>query len=222
VEGIVEAPSEGTEINLSFVIEGNLLRLNSVALDGRYGRFLLGTAHPRTLVSPSFAGPRPLPDALLRLNDRQSVRIDDPLVTGLGGAGEAIIGFDAWRGRALTINYVAGLVTWQARGTTGPEVTLFRFSDLPAVEVLVNGEPVRAIVDTTSPDTLVLPRGDRPAGRMEARVALAGIEYSALDVALADISRPRIGNRLLSKFLLSIDYGQQQVGLWRDTRVPLE
>ena len=48
-----------------------------------------------------------------------------------------------------------------------------------------------------------------------------GTDFGSIDVRLADVSTPRVGNRLLSKFLVTIDYGQREVGLWRDPRTGL-
>ena len=221
VTGLVEREQERTETNASFVVEDNLLRLNTVTLDGRAGRFLIGSAHPRTVVSSAFAGATPSRHTRIQLNETDSVDVE-PLVADLRGAGEAIIGFDAARGRAMTINYVAGLLTWQDSGTSGGEMTAYRYRDVPEITVTVDGRDLLAVVDTTSPDTLTLPRGNSPAARTTARVEIAGALFPNTDIALAGVSRPLIGNRLLSKFLVSIDYGRQQVLLWRDPRVPIE
>lgn len=221
VSGLVDERAEQSEVNLSFVVENNLLRLNTVRLGDRPGRFYLGTAHPRTVVSPAFAGPAPARRQTLQLNDRHSLEVE-PIVADLGGIGEAIIGFEAWRDHAITINYVSGLVVYQQSGTTGSEVVLFPFHDQPEVTITVNGTTMAAVVDTASPDTLVLPRNGAAPGRMRGRIDIAGSVFPDVDIALADTSRPRLGNRLLSKFLVSIDYGRRQVGLWRDPRVPIE
>jgi hypothetical protein len=34
------------------------------------------------------------------------------------------------------------------------------------------------------------------------------------------VARARVGNRLLSHYLVTIDYGRRMVGLWRDPRIP--
>ena len=89
------------------------------------------------------------------------------------------------------------------------------------IEVSVDGRKVAAIVDTASPDTLVLPRGTAPAGRRAAHVVVGGTDFGNVDVLFADVAQVRAGNRLLSKFLVAIDYGRRQVGLWRDPRTTL-
>ena len=47
---------------------------------------------------------------------------------------------------------------------------------------------------------------------------LAGADLGTLDIRLADVSDARIGNRILSKYLVTIDFGKREVGLWRDPR----
>jgi len=49
-------------------------------------------------------------------------------------------------------------------------------------------------------------------------VQLAGTDFGDVDLLLADVTEPRVGNRILSKFLITIDYGKHEVGLWRDLR----
>ena len=217
----VNEQSERSEVNASFVIERNLLRLNTVTIDGKPGRFFIGSAHPRTLLSNAFAGSTAPRRSKIRLSDGHSVDVE-PLATDLAGVGEAIVGIDAWRSRAISINYVAGILTVQDSGTPSGEMTVFSFRDVPQITVTVNGTAIKAIVDTTSPDTLTLPRAEGRGPRAEARVEIAGVIFPNVDVAFSDTSQPRVGNRLLSKFLVTIDYGRRQVALWRDPRVPIE
>ena len=124
------------------------------------------------------------------------------------------------RRTAVTIDYGKGLVTWQLDGIHPEYMTLYSFQGEPSIMVRVNGEDIAAIVDTASPDTLVLPRRSG-SDRARASVAVAGTDFGDIDIALAETGRPRSGNRLLSKFLVTIDYGRKQVGLWRDPRIPL-
>ena len=136
----------------------------------------------------------------------------------IGGIADGIVGVDIWRNRAISIDYFAGLVTYQKEGIHRELMTVFSYGAEPMVQLSVRGETISAIVDTTSPDTLVLPRNNRSPGRATARITLAGVDFGDVDIRYADVSAPRIGNRLLSKFLISIDYGRRVVGLWRDPR----
>jgi len=204
------------EVNLGFTLEHNLVTLSSVTLDGRPGRFVLGTAAPRSVVDPAFANPRRT--HVLQLTRKETLALPSPHAMSLGGVADAIIGADAWRGRAITINYQNGLVTYQKPGIHSALMTLYRFSNEPMIEITVDGTRRNAIVDTSSPDTLVLP--GTPDARGKVSVQIAGHDFGTVDVKYANVAQARVGNRLLSRFLVTIDYGQRLVGLWRDPRIP--
>lgn len=205
----------GEEVNFAFVLRDNLVELESLRIDNQSGRFLLGTAAPTTVVDPSFPLLRGRTH-LINFASKQSVRIT-PQRLALGGVADAIIGADTWRRAAVTIDYRSGLVTYQKSGIHPSQMTIYRFSGPPTLAVGVDGREVQAVVDTTSPDTLVLPRAT--VGRGTVRVVLASIDFGAVDVQYAPVSQARIGNRLLSRFLVTVDYGQGMVGLWRDPRI---
>lgn len=215
----------GEEVNLVFSLEKNLVVLPSATIDGRPGRFLFGSAEPRTLVDPKFArsgapaAGRSRPQTL-QLNDKTALRMATVDVD-LRGVADAIVGSDVWGAHAVTLDYRTGVLTYQKEGIHPELMTLYAFSNLPMVNVLVDGRSVSAVVDTASPDTLILPRGAAPAGRRMAHVIVGSTDFGPVDIDLADVTTPRIGNRLLSKFLLTIDFGQHRVGLWRDSRIAL-
>ena len=202
------------EVNLAFTLEQNLIELQTVRIDNRPGRFLLGSAAPRTVVDPSFvaAGKHSL-----QISETESLRIS-PAALDLGGVADAIIGSEAWRGRAISIDYRSGLVTYQKEGIHTGYMTIFRYQVEPTINVSVDGTVIGAIVDTTSPDTLVLPA--RSSGRGTVRVIVAGTDFGPIDIRYANVTQARVGNRLLSRFLVTIDYGKRVVGLWRDPRIP--
>jgi hypothetical protein len=215
----------GEEVNLVFSLEKNLIVLPSATIDGRPGRFLFGSAEPRTLVDPKFAGSGAgtairTGRQTLQLNDKTALRMQTVGID-LHGVADAIVGSDVWGAHAVTLDYRAGVLTYQKEGIHPELMTLYAFSNEPMVNVLVDGRSVSAIVDTASPDTLILPRGKEHAGRRMAHVQVGSTDFGNVDVDLADVSTPRIGNRLLSKFLVTIDYGQHRVGLWRDPRTAL-
>ena len=132
---------------------------------------------------------------------------------------EAIIGADAWRSNAITIDYRAGLVTLQKYGIRTDMMTVFTYTNAPMINVIVDGRTIPVAVDTASPDTLTLRSAATTPGRRSAHVQIAGSDFGNIDVQYADVATPRIGNRLLSHFLVSIDYGRRVVGLWRDPRI---
>jgi hypothetical protein len=213
----------GEEVNLSFVIRNNLLFLPSATVDGRPGQFLFGAADARTALDQRFADALPRSarsgERMLQLNEKESLRFN-PVEMDLKKVADGIIGADVWGNRAVSIDYTSGLLTYQKEGIHPELMTIYRFAAAPRVNVLVDGKTIPAIVDTASPDTLTLPRGSAPGGRTHARIQLAGADLGTLDVNLADVSEARIGNRILSKFLVTIDYGKHEVGLWRDPRTP--
>jgi hypothetical protein len=213
----------GEEVNLSFVIRNNLLFLPSATIDGKSGRFLVGVGAARTALDQHFAAGLPRSTAsgehMLQINEKESLRFT-PVEMDLQKVADGIIGADVWGTRAISIDYTSGLLTYQKEGIHPELMTIFRFIAEPRVDVLVDGKTIPAIVDTSSPDTLTLPRGNATAGRTHARIQLAGADLGNLDVKLADVAEARVGNRILSKFLVTIDYGKREVGLWRDPRTP--
>jgi len=210
----------GQEVNLAFVVRNNLLFLTSARVDGRPGRFLFATSDARTALDTRFAAALP-PAAgdgrLLQLTEKEALRFA-PVVLDLKGVADGIIGADVWTNRAVSVDYASGLITYQKEGIHPELMTIFRFAAEPRVTVTVDGKPVEAILDTASPDTLILPLGTAAAGRVRAHVQLAGNDFGDLDIKLADVAAPRVGNRILSKFLITVDYGKKEVGLWRDPR----
>ncbi|HEX7155471.1 MAG TPA: hypothetical protein VF618_28655 [Thermoanaerobaculia bacterium] len=203
------------EVNLAFTMENNLLFLDTVTIDDRPGRYLFASAAPR-----SFIDPRHLPAGTrsLQISERDTLRFS-PTALDLGGVSDALIGADVWGDKAVSVDYRQGMVIYQKRGIFPAYMELYRYQQEPAVMVNVNGRSFPAIVDTTSPDTLVLPRAG-PDTRGMANVSVGGTNFGAIDVRYDDVSGARIGNRLLSKFLVTIDYGKRTVGLWRDARLP--
>ncbi len=113
------------------------------------------------------------------------------------------------------------MLTFQREGMHPELMIVYKFVDEPMINVAVDGRIVSAIVDTTSPDTLILPRTTAASERRTAHIQIADTDFGNVDIRTADVATPRVGNRLLSRFLLSIDYGRHQVGLWRDPRIAL-
>src|SRR5678815_2028132 len=87
----------GSEVNLAFKLERNLIELQSIRIDNREGRFLLGTAAPHTVVDPKFLTERT--NHVLQMG-KQTVRIL-PATTDLRGVADAIVGAEAWGRHAI-------------------------------------------------------------------------------------------------------------------------
>ena len=208
----------GDEVNVAFTTQNNLLFLTNATINGRRGRFFFGSADPRSVVDPrvvqAVGGPQP--SLKLQLGDRVTFPFN-PVSLDLGAAGDALIGADVWGNHVVTIDYRSGLLIYQKSAMQPAYMRTFRYSGGPAVDVSVDGRTIGAIVDTALPDTIVLPRAT--AGRGTAHVAFGGADFGKIDVKYANVAQARVGNRLLSKFLVSIDYGSKTVGLWRDPRI---
>ena len=208
----------GQEVNMSFTVDNNLLYIGGAAIDGRAGRFILGSSQPTSVLDAGFARRIGSPSKhALRLSEKESLPFT-AVVADMRGVGDAIIGADVWRAHAVTIDYRAGLITLQREGIHPDLMTLFNFSGQPTINISVDGKSMAAIVDTTSPDTVVLPG---TAGRRAAKIVVAGTDFGKIDVRSGNVEVARVGNRVLSKFLVSIDYGRRVVGLWRDPRIAL-
>jgi hypothetical protein len=207
----------GQEVNVSFTVENNLLVIRSANIDGRSGRFLVGSAQPSSVLDTRFSQAVGSRSHALRLSEKESLPFAG-VVADLHGAGDAIIGADVWGAHAVTIDYRAGLVTLQREGIHPELMTVFHYMDQPMITIAVDGRTISAVVDTTSPDTVVLPGAN---GRRSARVQVAGTDLGQIDIRSGGVTVARVGNRVLSKFLVSIDYGKHVVGLWRDPRIAL-
>jgi len=208
-----------TEVNVAFTIENNLLFLTTPRIENRPGRFFLGSAAAHSVLDQKFAsaiGPRRA--YAFDFGQKEAIRFT-PVVLNLGGTGDAIVGADVWGNRAVSIDYRKGLLTYQKEGIHPEGMALFHYAADPSITISVDGTDVPAIVDTASPDTVVLPR-PKP-GRGTAHINVAGADFGSIDVGYANISTAHIGNRLLSRFLVTIDYGQHVIGLWRDPRIAL-
>jgi hypothetical protein len=206
----------GAELNLAFTLERNLVELKTTTVDGRYGRFVLATASPVVVVDDGF----PIGNEarhLLQFSERETLQVAVHRAN-LQGVADALIGADAWRhyGNVLVIDYFAGLASLHRAPVDRSGMAFFRYVGEPAIGITVDGRDIDAIIDTSNPDTLILPG---PRGRGSAAVRIAGVDLGTTDVQYADVHRPRIGNRLLANFLVTIDYRRQLTGLWRDPRI---
>lgn len=206
------------ETNLAFTLQNNLVFLNSVAINGRTGRFLFGSATPKTIVD------RRLVEELGGTGHPYSLTVTakenfpfTPLFLELAPAGDAIIGWETLQPNAITLDYRVGLLTLQKEGIYTDLMSVYRFTGSPSIDVEINGTKRRAIVDTTVPDTIVLP--GPPGTRNKAHVVVAGTDFGDIDVKYGAVEQARLGNRLLSKFLISIDYHAGTIGVWRDPRI---
>src|SRR5438067_1874583 len=112
----------GQEVNVAFTFHNNLLFLSSATIDGRPGRFLFGSAERQTVLDPKFAQARAAHS--LQLNERESLHVT-PVILDLHGVGDGIVGADVWDGHAVTIDYRAGLLTYQKEGMHSADMVVY-------------------------------------------------------------------------------------------------
>ena len=214
---------EPTELNVSFRIQNNLLFPDNVTIQGAEGRFAFATADRQTAIDPQFAA-RIAPPAskgyVIRIGQRRQIAFR-ALQVPLHQVADALLGADVFPSTAVSIDYRAQLLSFDKNGIHAEGMIMSAFGDEPTVDIVIAGRRTTGIVDTASPDTLVVPRsllslkGDRAAVDVE----LGGETFGGVDVRVADVHEVRIGNRLLSKFLIWIDYKNHRIGLWRDPRI---
>jgi hypothetical protein len=213
----------GDEINVAFTLENNLPMLQSVTIDGHPARPIFASANATTALDPAYAGRIgvKLPHAVRFHFGQKSTSRVTPVAVDLRGLGDALVGADVAHGNRVGIDYTRGLLTFQQKPIQTEGMLVSSFTGEPAVEAVVDGRTVRVVIDTASPDTLVLPLAMGTAGvrRGLARVTFGGIDFGTLDVRYAAVAEPRAGNRLLSKFFIMIDYREGKVSLWRDPRM---
>lgn len=213
-------PRAEDKLSFALTIEDNQLVFSSATLGGQKGKFVLATAAQVSAVDTAYARQHLGSDRVeLAIGERFTTTID-PLEADLGIAADALLASDLWRDDAISIDYISGLLTLTRDRVRRPaDMDVFPFQGPPSVPLTIDGRTVRAVVDTSLPDTLVMPRGSRPESRSTSSVTVGGRSFDRIDVAWTDTSTPRIGNRILSRFLVIINYGDGWVGLWPDPRI---
>jgi hypothetical protein len=131
------------------------------------------------------------------------------------GIADGILGADAFAAGSLTIDYSRSLVAVSRRPMRAADVTTYHFRGAPSVPIRVDGQEYLALVDSASPDGVTLP-GEEEA-RRDGMVKVGGASFQEV-VRYAPIDQARIGNRVLARFLVSIDYRRATVALWPDPR----
>jgi hypothetical protein len=210
------------ETNAVFHTENNVIVMDSVQIEHHAGKFLFSTSLQRTAVSLPFRtalgtpGPR---GYSVQFGHKATIWMA-PATVDLRGAADAVLGVDSWIAPVVSIDYRNGLISFEKTPLVHDDMVVSPYDGPPSVTVHVEGQPVQAIVDTSSPDTLVLPLSYGSPGRRRVAVAIGGVSFGLVDVRFSDVTDARVGNRLLSKFLVLIDQSRHQVGLWRDPRTP--
>lgn len=211
------------ELNLAISFRNNQLVIPSTTIDSREGKFILGSATPELLLSPRFIEEnqlRPRRRVRVRLAEKQAISVA-PFTADLKESADGVLGISVWRNGSISIDYNNGLLSYSNVKThVTSDMIVTRFENVPMVQVVIDGVTHSAIVDTTVPDTLIVPSATGAVSERRTRVDLVvgGHRFPNVSARVAPGSSIRIGNRVLSKFLVAIDYRTRKVGLWRDPR----
>lgn len=202
-----------TTTHLSWTFDRNLIVVGAL-VDGIAGEFLVGSSHSETVLDAGFAGAksgrRTVPVAMGRYSATAR-----PVQADLQGLTDGVLGADVWSGRSLTIDYKRRLLILGRALEPVDQDARHRFAGAPAIPITIDGREERAIIDTANPDTILLPM-ERfgPEGRIDVELVLGGVRFQSVDAAVAPISEIRLGNRILSEFLVTVDYRRREVSLW--------
>lgn len=192
-------PEERTSRVIGFRVAGRSL----IVVDGRIGPFdgltlMIDTGTPQSVVDRSLAGRfRNAGSGAHRLiapfvqfgpvyEPRVPVLASDlhGLSAGLGVRLDAIIGLDVLRGRCLIIDYAARTLTFGCSGGSGPTVALARRGSRVLIDVTIDGQQRRLLLDTGAEAILLFERA-APAARLETSTSTA----AALGGSLAPLRR---------------------------------
>ncbi len=210
----------GTTTNVAWTFDRNLVTVDAT-VGGRAGKFLVGTASEQTILDPDFG-------AAVSRRGRTGVTLGDrfsatvvPAYADLGGVADGILGGDAWRGRSLALDYQRGLLVLGKGLEPIAEDVRFRFRGVPSVRVTVDGADATALVDTASPEAVVLPARTWGAeGRRTVTLRIGETEFEDVDALVAPVGEIRLGNRILAHFLVTVDYPRGEISLWRHGPAP--
>lgn len=207
------------EHNVGLFLRSNLACVRA-EVNGLDSTLVVASALQRTAITSSLRGDRAGTRILLSNTLLTRVRS-----TGLDIAeipADGLLGADAFRGKTATLDYFRGLLIVSDWPKVRTEVTPWSFAGgPPRVPVQINGRATWAIVDTALPDTAIMPEefvGPYSGERATVSMEVGGIRFENLDVAVVPVVAPRIGNRVLARFVVTIDYAHEMIGLWPDPR----
>jgi len=213
------------ERNIAFRIEDNLPVIDA-QLEGHPVRMVIASALPNSVIGGERAR------AIGYDSSRHRSRIFfgnlagtkvNPVILELDRAipADGMLGADAWSGRTLTIDYRRRVAILNPPGPIAEGFYSWSFKGPPRISVYLDGILVPAIVDTALPDSAIIPEvllDDEPGRRQNVDIEVAGVRFDDIDVLTAPTGDVRIGNRILSRFLVRIDYDHRTIALWPDNR----
>lgn len=223
--GLAGCSSPQFERNVSFRLERNLPVIDA-EIRGRHVRMVVASALPSSVLSGRRAREigfeQSRSPSRVFFGNQAGTRIS-PLVLELDEdiPADGMLGADAWEGRSVTIDYRRRVVILRPPGPVQEGFYSWSFKGPPKISVLLDGIVVPAIVDTAIPDSAIIPEAlldDANGRRQTVDLEIAGVEFDDIDVTTAPTGDIRIGSRLLSHFLVQIDYDHRTVALWPDGR----
>lgn len=213
------------ERNVSFRFDRNLPIIDA-ELEGRRVSMVVATALPSSILDGERARQIGFEQSRWRsrvfFGNLAGTKIA-PLILELDDEipADGMLGADAWRGRTLTLDYRRRVAILTPSGPIQQGFYSWSFKGPPMISVVLNGIVLPAIIDTAIPDTAIIPEAllyDEDGRRQTVDLEIAGVRFDDIDVLAAPTGDIRIGNRLLSSFIVQIDYDHRIVALWPDTR----
>jgi hypothetical protein len=206
--------SQSRTDHIAFKLRDNLLVIPAT-VGGNPGEFILGTAQIHTTLDPRFPVESSRSgQAQVILGSRLRLETSVERIS-MSSVADGILGSGVFANRTLGIDYRRGLITLSSERVPAEGAAKSRFEGIPTFPISVDGTPFRGIIDTTNPDTILLPESVfGPAGRRTVSLRIGGIDLGNIDARVGPVSDIRIGNRILEKFFVSIDYDRGEISLW--------
>lgn len=212
-----EVAGQASETNVSFRLDHNLLWLENMTIEGRPGHFVASASLRRTLLDDAFSEAM---GASVRVTIRgaHGVRLE-PDRHPLAGGIDAMIGYDVL-GPVTLIDYHNQTIARRNRADLSDADYSHQYAGQPSVRITIDGREFAALIDTANPDTIHVPatwmeRDENLIGsRATASVSIGEIDLGRQDFLLVERGPVRLGNRILSRFLVAIDYPARTVALW--------
>jgi hypothetical protein len=200
--------------HVAFNLRDNLLVIPATVA-GQPGEFILGTAQSHSTLDSRFPADSNRSGRVpVLLGARLSLETSVER-TSMSSVADGILGSGMFANRTLGIDFRRGLITLSRERVPAEGAAKSRFEGIPSFPISVDGTPFRGIIDTTNPDTILLPESVfGPPGRRLVSLRIGGVDLGTTEARIGPVSDIRIGNRILEKFLVSIDYDRGEISLW--------
>lgn len=206
--------SQPSTDHVAFELRDNLLVVPAT-VGGKQGDFILGTAQSHSTLDTRF--PAASLDTsrvpvVLGSRLRRETSVERAEMSSLA---DGILGGSVFANRTLGIDFRRGVITLSRERVPSQDTEMARFEGIPTFPISIEGTPFRGIIDTTNPDTILLPESVFGSpGRRPISLRIGDLDLGTIDARIAPVSDIRIGNRLLARFFVSIDYERGEISLW--------